>query len=208
MTMREKPAETQFSVHDLIRRRWSPRAFADRAVSAEQIGSLLDAARWAASCNNAQPWRFVIATREQAERHAAFVACLAEGNRTWALYAPVLMLTVAKTTFDDGTPNRHAWHDVGQAAASLAIQATAMGLVIHQMAGFSVEQARATFEIPAGYEPVAAIAIGYTGDPNSLPDYLRERELAPRSRRPVSDVAFAGRWEATWPPMGAPSKER
>lgn len=192
--MPEKPAETQYPIHDLIRRRWSPRAFADRAVAPEVLGSLLEAARWAASSNNEQPWHFIVATKEQEREFAALLDCLNASNQTWAKQAPVLMLSVARLTFDDGKPNRHAWHDVGQAAASLAIQATALGMVVHQMAGFSVEKARHTFGIPDGFEPVAALAVGYQGDPASLPDRLRERELAPRSREPLSAIAYSVTW--------------
>ena len=193
----EKPAETQFPVHDLIRRRWSSRAFADRPVDSATLGSLLDAARWAASSNNAQPWRFLVATKDRPEHFAATLACLTPGNQAWASQAPVLMLSVAQLEFDDGTKNRHAFHDVGQAAANMAIQATAMGLIIHQMAGFSVDQARETFRIPGGYEPVAAIAVGYQGDAVGLPDRLRTRELAPRERESLRTIVFSGGWERT-----------
>lgn len=199
MTIPEKPADTQFPIHELIRRRWSPRAFADRPVTAAQLGSLLEAARWAASSNNEQPWRFLVVTKAQPEAFAALLACLASGNQVWARQAPVLMLTVAKLTFENGTPNRHAFHDVGQAAASMAIQATAMGLVIHQMAGFSVEAARTAFAIPADYEPVAAIAIGYQAEAATLPEPFRARETAPRARDPLAQVAFGATWGTAGP---------
>lgn len=191
----EKPAETTFPVHDLIRRRWSPRAFADRPVEPEKFGSLLEAARWAASSNNEQPWRFILATRERPEDFARLLGCLKESNQVWARQAPALMLSVARLTFaDDGEPNRHALYDVGQAVASMAIQATALGLVIHQMAGFFPDKARAEFGIPGDFEPVTAIAIGYQGDPATLPERQRLRELAPREREPLSRLVFAGRW--------------
>ncbi len=192
--MLEKPADTQFPVHDLIRRRWSPRAFADTPLQAAQLGSLLEAARWAASSNNEQPWRFLVATKERPQEFAALLDCLNPSNQTWAKHAPVLMLSVARLAFEDGTVNRHAWHDVGQAAASLAIQATALGLVVHQMAGFSAEKACNTFEIPDGFEPVAAIAVGYQADAAGLPERLREREVAPRTREALDSMVFAGAW--------------
>lgn len=192
--MPEKPAETQFPVHDLIRRRWSPRAFADKPVEAAQLGSLLEAVRWAASSNNEQPWHFIVVTKDRPQEFAALWDCLNPSNQVWAKQAPVLMLSVARLAFDDGKANRHALHDVGQAAANLAIQATALGLVVHQMAGFSVEKARQAFGIPDGFEPVAAIAVGYQGDAKELPDRLRERELAPRSREPLAAMASSGRW--------------
>lgn len=191
----EKPAETEFPIHDLIRRRWSPRAFDDRPVEPEKLGSLLEAARWAASSNNEQPWRFILAPRERPEDFARLLGCLKESNRIWARQASVLMLSVARLTFaDDAEPNRHALYDVGQAVASMAIQATALGLVIHQMAGFFPDKARAQFGIPDGFEPVTVVAIGYQGDPSTLPERQRLRELAPRARDPLSRLVFAGRW--------------
>jgi nitroreductase len=107
----------------------------------------------------------------------------------------MLMLSVARLTFaENGKPNRHAYHDVGLAVAQLVLQATAIGLVAHQMAGFSVEKARETYRIPDGHDPIAAIAIGYQGDPATLSDRLRERELGRRSRKPLEAFAFAGEW--------------
>ncbi len=193
----EKPADTTYPIHEVLRQRWSPRAFADRPVEPERLRSLLEAARWAPSSNNEQPWSFLIATREQPEEFAKLLDCLVEGNRIWAQHAPVLMLSLAKLRFaDDGDPNRHALHDVGLAAANLVVQATASGLQVHQMAGFQMEKARAAFQIPENYEPVAALAIGYPGDPASLPDRLRARELAPRKRKLLSEFVFSGRWGA------------
>ncbi len=191
----EKPAETQHPIHHLLRRRWSPRAFADRPVEPEKLCSLLEAARWAPSSYNEQPWGFLIATRDDPAGHQRLLGCLVEGNIAWAQHAPVLMLSVAKLCFDrNGKPNRHAFHDVGLAAENLVIQATALGLVVHQMAGFHRDKAREVFEIPEGYEPVAAVALGYPGEPENLPDTLRDRERAPRGRKPLETFVFAGRW--------------
>ncbi|MDH5724535.1 MAG: nitroreductase family protein, partial [Nitrospira sp.] len=121
--------------------------------------------------------------------------CLAEGNRRWAFRAPVLVLSVASMYFeDDGKPNRHALHDTGLATENLVLQATASGLVAHQMAGFDLEKARADLLIPSGYEPVAMIAVGYPGDPAVLTERLRERELRPRTRRPIAEWTFRGQW--------------
>ncbi len=190
----QKPSETAYPIHDLISRRWSPRAYSDKPVDMATIGSLLEAARWAASSNNEQPWRFMVATKAQPTEFAVLLDCLKESNQVWAMQAPVLLLSVAKRTFDDGSANRHALHDVGQAAANLAIQATAHDLVVHQMAGFSVEKARVSFKIPEDFEPVAVLAIGYQGDAEQLPDRLREREVAPRSREALETMVFSGRW--------------
>ena len=196
----EKPAETQYPIHDLIKRRWSPRAFSAQAVEREKLLSLLEAARWAASCFNEQPWSFIVATKESEEEYERLLGCLVESNARWARQAPVLMLSVAKLNFErNAKPNRHAFHDVGQAAASLTLQATALGLVVHQMAGFDVAKAREQFNIPEGYEPVAAIAVGYQGDAGSLPEDLREKEVAPRTRRPLESFVYTGTWGQTSP---------
>ena len=191
----EKPAEVAYSIHELLQRRWSPRAFSDRMVEPEQLQSLFEAARWAPSSNNEQPWHFIVGTKADPAAHDRLVACLKEGNRKWAFRAPVLILSVARLNFEDeGPPNRHAWHDTGMAALSLCLQATALGMVAHQMAGFEIEKARTDLGIPAGYEPVAMIAVGYPGDPATLPDYLRERELKPRERKPVTEFVSDGTW--------------
>ena len=156
----EKPADVTPPIHALLQRRWSPRAFADRMVEPEQLQSLFEAARWAPSSNNEQPWHFIVGIKADPSAHDRLVACLKEGNRKWAFRAPVLILSVARLNFEDeGTPNRHAWHDTGMAALSLCLQATALRLVTHQMAGFEIEKARTDLGIPAGYEPVAMIAV-------------------------------------------------
>lgn len=196
----EKPAPTDNPIHELLRRRWSPRAFAARMVEPEKLRSLWEAARWAPSCFNEQPWSLVIATREDKTDYDRLLSCLTESNRTWAHHAPVLMLSVAKLYFEeDGKPNRHAFHDVGLAVENLAIQAVALNLFVHQMAGFSIERAREQFGIPERYEPVAMIAVGYPGDPSILPDRLREREFRPRSRKAITEFVFSGVWGKTSP---------
>lgn len=195
----EKPAETQYPIHELLRRRWSPRVYAERLVEAGKLRSLFEAARWAPSCFNAQPSRFLLATKETPVEYTRLLDCLVEGNKKWAHHAPVLVLSVAKRAFDDGSPNRHAWHDVGLAVENLVIQATALGLVVHQMAGFDVEKARADLKIPEGFEPVAMIAVGYPGDPSMLPDKLYQRELSPRTRKPIAEFVFAGEWDKPSP---------
>lgn len=196
----EKPARAQFPIHDLLARRWSPRAFDERTIDADLLRTLLEAARWAPSSNNEQPWRFVVAGKENEADWNRLFDCLAEGNRRWVFRAPVLMLSVAGMNFeDDGNQNRHAFHDTGLAVENLVLQATASGLVAHQMAGFDVEKARVDLKIPSGYEPVAMIAIGYPGDPAVLPERLRERELRPRSRRPIREWTFSGQWGVPLP---------
>jgi nitroreductase len=156
---------------------------------------LLEAARWAPSSSNEQPWSFIVASKEEPAEFARMLGCLVEFNQSWAKEAPVLLLSIARLNFaSSGKPNRHALHDVGQAIASLTVQAMAEGLFVHQMAGFDAEKARREFAIPEGYEPVAVAAIGYLGDANSLPDKLRERELAPRQRKPLKEFVYEGTW--------------
>lgn len=190
----DKIATTSFPVHDLIASRWSPRAFADRRVARETIGSLLEAARWAPSCFNAQPWSYLVATSDDEASFDRLAACLVEGN-AWAKRAPVLMLSVARSNFEhNDKPNRHAFHDVGLATENLVLEAQALGLCVHQMAGFDRERARQDLRIPEGFEPVAMLAVGYPGDPDSLADDLRAREVAPRERRELSAFVFGAEW--------------
>jgi nitroreductase len=191
----DKPADAQYPVHDLVNRRWSPRAFSEQPVDTATLLSLFEAARWAPSSSNEQPWRFVVATKDDPRAYDRLLACLLKGNRKWAYCAPVLILSVASMNFEEETkPNRHAFHDTGLATENLLLQATALGLAAHPMAGFDVEMARAEYKIPAGHEPVAMIAVGYPGDPTVLTDRLRERELKPRTRRPISEFVFTDEW--------------
>lgn len=190
----EKPAPAQHPIHDLISRRWSPRAYDERPVEPEKIASLFEAARWAPSSSNEQPWRFIVARKQDSQVYDRLFRCLMEGNQRWTHRAPVLILSVAKLTFDDGSPNRHAYHDVGLAAENLVLQATALGLASHQMAGYHIDKVRAEFAIPSDFDPVAAIAIGYPGDPAVLDDRLRQREMNPRERSPLSAFVFSGQW--------------
>lgn len=191
----EKPADNEYPLHDLIRRRWSPRAFADRPIEPHKVQSLFEAARWAPSSSNEQPWYFIIATRDDEVKHSRLASCLNENNYRWAPKAPILLLSVAKMYYErNGKPNRYAFHDVGQAVAQLVLQAMAMGLYVHQMAGFNGDKARELLGIPEGYDPVTMIAIGYPGDLETLPDNLRDRELNRRSRRSLEEFVFAGKW--------------
>ena len=196
----EKPADAQYPIHDLLQRRWSPRAFSDRSVEPDTLRSLLEAARWAPSSSNEQPWNFIVATKDNQAEHGRLLSCLVEGNRLWAQHALVLMVSVARMSFEeDGKPNRHAFHDVGQAVADLTVQATALGLMVHQMAGFHPEKVRELYGVPKEFEPVAAIALGYPGDPESLPERLKKRELAPRERKSLTEFVFTGCWGKTSP---------
>jgi nitroreductase len=181
-----------------IEQRWSPRAFSSREVSDGTLRRLFRAAGLAASSMNEQPWCFVFARRGDGEVHDALAAALNEGNRTWAVDAPVLILAAAKRTFSrgraEGRDNRHSWYDTGQAMAQAAVQASAMGLQMHQMGGFSPQRAAEAAGLPEGYDVVVMAALGYPGDPEQLPEPLRGRERAPRDRKSLRDFVFHGRF--------------
>jgi nitroreductase len=164
-----------------------------RPVEPAILLSLFEAARWAPSGGNGQPWRFIVG-RKGAPTHNKLVSVIKEGNLPWAAQTPVLMLTVAKMTTSSGRPHRHAFHDIGLAVANLTFQATAHNLYVHQMGGFEPEKARDVFAIPEGFEPVTAIALDYLGEPERLDEKNRERELTPRTRRPLTDFVFEETW--------------
>jgi nitroreductase len=190
-----KPAATQYPVHELIRERWSPRAFSDKAVSPEILQSLFEAARWAPSSNNEQPWAFLVGTRGDGDTFRKILGTLVELNQTWAKHAPVLAIAVSELAFaKNGHSNRNAFYDTGAAVSQLTTEATSRGLFVHQMAGFDPHKAIEDFAIPSGWEPIAAFAIGYAGDPQTLPEVLRERELAPRTRKPLHEFVMSGQW--------------
>ena len=196
----EKPAQTDHPIHELLKRRWSPRAFDAKPVEAGILRSLLEAARWAASSFNEQPWRFVVATTDNKEEYDRLLGCLMEKNQQWARQAPVLMISFAKLTFTrNNKPNRVAVHDVGAAAAQLTLEAMNQGLFVHQMAGIDQEKIRKTYNVPDGFEPVAAIAVGYPGNPASLPEDFREGEMEPRERKPLKEFVFSARWDNSSP---------
>jgi nitroreductase len=202
--VKHKLAQTRYPVHDFIERRWSPRAFSDRKVTPPDLCRLLEAARWAPSSANEQPWSFLVATKDDKTEFEKLFSCLVPGNQRWAGAAPVLMLSVSHLLFEeDKSPNRHAFHDVGLAVENLIVQAMSMDIFVHQMAGFDVDKAKDLFSIPEGYEPVAMIALGYLGDPNSLTEELRKRELASRNRKPLEEFVFTGRWGETSPIVSA-----
>ena len=193
----QKPAITQVPIADLIAKRWSPRAFdASKPVSNVQIIALLEAARWAPSCFGDQPWRFIVWDKNTDENawQLAF-DCLAPSNQIWVKAAPILMLTCADTLFGHNQqPNRWGQHDTGAAAENLCLQASSMGLAVHQMGGFNSDLAREKFNIPTQYTPMAMLAVGYEGDANNLPDELKTRELAERKRKPLGELFFNGTW--------------
>ncbi|MGZ7168688.1 MAG: nitroreductase family protein [Halobacteriota archaeon] len=190
----ERTANNTYPIHELIKKRWSPRAFAEHPVEHDKLLSLFEAARWAPSSLNAQPWSFILATKEDEEGFNRLLGCLPEKNQRWARGAPALVLSVAQLYLQTGKPDRLAFYGVGLAVENLAIQATALGLYAHQMGGINEKDVRKAFSIPEGYEPVDMIAVGYLGDPRSLPDDLREQERAPRERKSLEQFVFSKRW--------------
>jgi nitroreductase len=197
-----KVARADHDILDVIRHRWSPRAF-DPAhdVSVEDLQRLFEAARWAPSSRNEQPWRFVVTDhRRTPERFAALLDAIAPRNQAWANAAPVLVLVALRLTHESlEMENPHAWYDAGQAVAFLTLQATASGLSVRQMQGFDATAARRVCDVPAPFEPAVVMAIGRAGDPDTLvvPGH-REAERAPRSRRSVTEFVFEGTWGRAW----------
>jgi nitroreductase len=190
-----KPAPIDHRVRPIIRDRWSPRAFADEPVDAADIDSILEAGRWAASSFNEQPWRFVVATKDDPEAYDRALSSLNEFNQKWARTAPVLLLAFARTEFTQtGKANDHARYDVGQAVAHMALEATARDLFIHQMAGIRPEVIRETYEVPEVFEPVVGIALGHWGRPERIPEDMRDGERAERSRKSHGEIFFDGGW--------------
>ena len=193
--MADKKASTDHPIHELLAERWSPYGFEDRPVAEADLRSLFEAARWAASSYNEQPWSYLVATKENPEEFAQLLSCLVEPNQAWAKAAPVLALGVVSLRFSrNNKENRAAVHDLGLAAGNLLVEATARGLCVHQMIGILPDKARDLYQIPENSEVWTALAIGYKADPASLPDALKERDLAPRQRKPLSQFVFAGKW--------------
>jgi nitroreductase len=192
-----KRATPDHPIHELIARRWSPYVFSDRPVSEADLRSLFEAARWAASSYNEQPWGYLVATKADPAGFERLLSCLVEGNRVWAKAAPVLALGCTSLSFSlNGKPNAAALHDLGLASATLTFEATARGLFVHQMIGILPDQARALYRIPEGVQPLTGLAIGYAADLSTLPEKLRERDLAPRGRKSLSEFVFDREWGA------------
>jgi nitroreductase len=195
--MQHKIATTQVKIHELIATRWSPRAFdADKPVRHDDLHALLEAARWAPSCYNDQPWRYIVCNKavdEAAWQNALTV--IVEKNRMWAKNAPVLLLSVAMANFNhNGSSNRWAPHDVGAASMSICLQANALGLIVHQMGGFDAEKARQVFNLPDDCTPMAMIAIGYQAEVATLAEDFQSAELAERSRADLEQRFYSGTW--------------
>ena len=197
--MSDKTASTDYPINKFLADRWSPYSFADRPVAQADLSSLFEAARWAASSYNEQPWSYIVATRENPEEYRRLFSCLEDGNQVWADAAPVLALGIVNLKFARGNKdNRVAIHDLGLASGNLVTEATSRGLCVHQMAGILPDKARELYNIPEHSAAWTGLAIGYRGDSSKLPEALQERDTATRQRKPQSQFVFSGQWGRPW----------
>lgn len=187
-----KIARPDYPIHELLTNRWSPRAFSAREVEPAKVRSLFEAARWSPSANNRQPWQFIVTTPRNPQARERLFSTLNPRNQTWAVNAPLLVLTLALSEPEAGKVNAYALYDLGQAVAHLSVQAVALGLYLRQMGGFDKSRAAELFALPAGLLPVTVLAIGSLGDPHSLPEDLRGAEFEARARKPQADFVFDG----------------
>lgn len=186
-------------VHPLIVRRWSPYAFGDAPVAKDDLLALFEAARWAASSYNEQPWVFLVATKDDPKEFQRILSCLEEANQAWARHAPVLVLACVRQKFSrNGKPNGVALHDLGLACGNLCVEATARGIQAHMMAGIRPDKARVEFAIPEGVQPCTALAIGYAAEASSLSAEMAQRETSPRSRKPLSEFVHSKAFGKSW----------
>lgn len=193
--MSVKQASTDVPIHEFLARRWSPYGFQDRQVPQEDLRSIFEAARWAPSSYNEQPWSFLVAPSDAPEAFEQILSCLVEGNQIWARHAPVLALGIVHHRFSRTQErNRAAVHDLGLATGNLLVEATARGLFVHPMIGILPDKAREVFSLPDETEAWTGLALGYVGDPGNLPDTLRERDRTPRHRKPIHEFVFTGSW--------------
>jgi nitroreductase len=190
----QKPADNQFAIHDLLKNRWSPRAFSRELVPTNAVASLFEAARWSPSAGNRQPWAFVAITLDDAETHQKLVETMTGRNPLWAKNVPLLIVTLAHLNPEKPESHRFAYYDLGQAVAHLSVQAVALGLHAHQMGGFDRVKARELLAIPDDYELMTIIAVGYAGSIDDLREDLRENELAGRTRKPLEEIVYHEHW--------------
>ena len=197
--MHNKPAISSVPIHDILQNRWSPRSFdADKSIDPQTLTALLEAARWAPSCFNDQPWRFLVCNKTtHLSAWEKLLSTLGEKNQIWARNAPVLILSMAMHEFGhNGKPNRWSMYDAGAASVSLCLQATSMGLATHQMGGFDAAQCKQSFDLPDACNPMSVIAVGHRAAAELLPDDLRETELKARSRKPLNECFYFGSFNA------------
>lgn len=194
--MSEARTDAGPAIQPELARRWSPYAWGDREVADADLVAILEAARWAPSSYNEQPWRYIVARRKDAAAFAKALSCLVEGNQAWAKNVQVLMFGVVVTKFArNGKANRAAEHDLGLASGNICVEATARGLHVHQMIGIVPDKVREAYGVPADCEPLTGLAIGYVGDDPSLPEALKERDRPPRTRRALAATVFGDAWD-------------
>lgn len=199
----------QFGMNEtrtLINSDWEPTAFSDRLVEPEKLRCLLEGASQTPSYLNERPWYFIIASKDYLNEHERLLSCLATVNVEWARHAPILMLSVVSlNNGSNGGRNNHAFRDAGHAVSNLVLRANAMGLAAHQMAGFDAAKARERFQIPAGFVPTAAIALGY---PTNLKGWsVATQEGAARTDRPLESFVFTGSWGRPSPLINEATRE-
>jgi nitroreductase len=200
MTQHIKHAQTEQAILPIIAERWSPRAFEPRSVALADLHTILEAGRWAASAMNEQPWRYVVARRDDTVEFAMILSCLNPSNAVWAKNASVLMISIIKTMFSKyESKNISAMHDLGLASATMSLQAMSMGIHTHWMGGFDHDKTRELCGIPDEYATVACIAMGYVGDPALLSEQQQQSELAPRTRKALSETIFTTSWGNAYP---------
>jgi nitroreductase len=188
-------ASTDHPIQQVLADRWSPYCFSDKPVTDADLRSLFEAARWAPSSYNEQPWSYIVATKSDAAEFERIWSCLVEGNQSWAKTVPVLAIGCTSLNFKkNGKPNAAAIHDLGLASANLSVEATARGLVVHQMIGILPDKVRQLYGVPDDVQPLTGLAIGYAGDPAKGDEKLRERDQAPRTRKKLGEFVFGGKW--------------
>jgi nitroreductase len=193
-----KQAKTKYGIHFLLESRWSPRSFRDDGVEKEKLQRIFEAAQWAPSSMNEQPWKFIVGEKGTDSYNKIFESLL-DMNKRWAKNAPVLIVSLAKKNFTrDGRENFHFLYDTGQAVANLVFQATHEGLYTHQMGGFNFEVLKYNFTIPEEFYIVTVIAVGYLGKPEILDDDLKSRELADRERKDIGEIFYVDRFGNSW----------
>jgi nitroreductase len=186
-----KTPATRYPVNELLLKRWSARAFSDQPITPDTLNTLFEAASWAASSMNEQPWIYLYAHRQDTENFQRFHDCLMPGNQLWAQNAAVLVLSLARKNFlGNGKPNRHSLHDVGAANTTLLLQAAHEDIYGHMMGGFDMARTIETFHLPENIEPACFIALGHLSHPDTLDEPFRSRELAPRSRKSLDEIVF------------------
>lgn len=196
MMNRFKVAATDHPILPALAHRYSAYAWEARDISPEDLNSIFEAGRWAPSSFNEQPWRYIVATRQEPAEFERLLSCLVESNQRWARAVPVLALGATRLTYTrNSKPNRVALHDLGLASAFLVVEAMSRGIYVHQMGGILPDRARELYGIPPEFEVITGLAMGYPLPPEQVPEEWKARDLAPRTRRPLSQTAFSGTWD-------------